>query len=231
LCVGLPVYGVLTWKTFRLKILDGNRKALLNAYRETIVIQWLLLGILLLGWFCSDRDFSALGFSAAWNLRFVGGTLLALSGCGFFVKQWLDVKRLEGNIPDSLKAQVESVAPLMPQTDSEKRTFAALAITAGICEEVLYRGFLIWYFGMFAGLFAGALLSVLVFGLAHAYQRKEGIVKTGVMGFVLAGIYLWSGSLIGPMLLHAITDLTGGWIGSLIARELHCSPHDSATLR
>lgn len=70
------------------------------------------------------------------------------------------------------------------------------------------------------GVLPGALISVLIFGLAHAYQGKEGIVKTSAMGLILAGIYLLSGSIIGPVLLHTVTDASGGLIGSRVAQSM-----------
>jgi membrane protease YdiL (CAAX protease family) len=45
------------------------------------------------------------------------------------------------------------------------------------------------------------------FGLAHAYQGLAGIVTTGVLGGVMAALYLQTGSLLLPVLLHAVIDL------------------------
>jgi membrane protease YdiL (CAAX protease family) len=46
-----------------------------------------------------------------------------------------------------------------------------------------------------------------VFGLAHAYQGVTGVVTTGVLGGVLAALYLGTGSLLLPVVLHALIDL------------------------
>lgn len=45
------------------------------------------------------------------------------------------------------------------------------------------------------------------FGLAHAYQGPAGVLTTGVLGGVLAAVYLQSGSLLLPMALHTVIDL------------------------
>ncbi len=69
---------------------------------------------------------------------------------------------------------------LLPQTATEKRWFDAVSVTAGICEEIIYRGFLFAYFAAWLpGAAAGVVivLAGLVFGLGHLYQGAAGIVK------------------------------------------------------
>jgi uncharacterized protein len=99
---------------------------------------------------------------------------------------------------------------LLPRSRSERRLFALVGLTAGICEEWLYRGFFLAVVAALApGLPTVALVLVLAaaFGLAHAYQGVSGITTTGVLGGVLAGVYVATGSLLLPVLLHAAIDL------------------------
>ncbi|MBA3369743.1 MAG: CPBP family intramembrane metalloprotease [Geodermatophilaceae bacterium] len=107
-------------------------------------------------------------------------------------------------------AALRSVGSLLPRTDSERRLFAAVAVTAGIGEEVVYRGFGIAVLAALApalpwwGLVAAAGAA---FGLAHAYQGPAGILTTGLLGSVLAAVYLDTGSVLLPVMLHALIDL------------------------
>jgi membrane protease YdiL (CAAX protease family) len=92
----------------------------------------------------------------------------------------------------------------------ERRLFTLVGVTAGVCEEWLYRGF---FLAVVAAVGGGLPTPVLVavgalaFGLAHAYQGVAGIVTTGVLGGVMPGLYLGTGSLLLPVLLHALVDL------------------------
>jgi membrane protease YdiL (CAAX protease family) len=98
----------------------------------------------------------------------------------------------------------------LPATREERRWFVGVSISAGICEEILFRGFLITYFCVVpfhAPVLAGLLLSSLFFGTGHLYQGFTGVVQTAIMGFVFGGIFLISGSLLIPMILHAAVDL------------------------
>jgi membrane protease YdiL (CAAX protease family) len=99
---------------------------------------------------------------------------------------------------------------LLPRSRSERHLFALVGVTAGVCEEWLYRGFFLAVVAAVAGgLPDGALVLVaaVAFGLAHAYQGRVGIITTGVLGGVMAAVYLQTGSLLLPVLLHAVIDL------------------------
>jgi membrane protease YdiL (CAAX protease family) len=99
---------------------------------------------------------------------------------------------------------------VLPRTATERRLFTVVGVTAGICEEWLYRGFFLAVVAAVGGgLPTGVLVVVaaVAFGLAHAYQGPAGIVTTGLLGGVMAAIYLQTGSLLLPVLLHAVIDL------------------------
>src|SRR5947208_2189146 len=99
-----------------------------------------------------------------------------------------------------------TVAALLPRSAAERRMFALLALTAGVCEEVLYRGFGLAALRWAApGLGHPALIAITAaaFGLAHLYQGPPGVVMTGLVGAYLAWIAIATGSLVPVMVLHA----------------------------
>jgi membrane protease YdiL (CAAX protease family) len=51
------------------------------------------------------------------------------------------------------------------------------------------------------------VVAAVAFGLAHAYQGVPGVVATGLLGGVMAAVYLQTGSLLLPVLLHTLIDL------------------------
>ena len=101
---------------------------------------------------------------------------------------------------------------LMPQDAQEEATFSWLSITAGICEEILYRGFVLVVLTPLLGTVGAVAVSSIVFGLGHAYQGVGGFAKTSAVGFALAGLTLLSGSLWIPMVVHAALDLNAGYL-------------------
>ncbi|MCR6662196.1 MAG: CPBP family intramembrane metalloprotease [Luteimonas sp.] len=106
----------------------------------------------------------------------------------------------------------DAVAALLPTTTGERRGYAFLSLTAGVTEEITQRGFLLA--AMVALLppmpaLAYILIGGAVFGLGHAYQGRSGVVATGLIGALFMGIYLATGSLLIPIVLHVLMDLNG----------------------
>ncbi len=56
---------------------------------------------------------------------------------------------------------------------------------------------------------AAVISSSLVFSIGHGYEGTVGLATVGVMGVVLALVYLWRKSLVAPMVLHFLQDFIG----------------------
>ena len=103
-----------------------------------------------------------------------------------------------------------SLSYFFPATWNERRWFAFLCITAGVCEESLFRGFLLHYLHVFPfslSLTAALLISSVIFGLQHLYVGVSGAAATVFIGLIFGLMFLLTGSLLLPILLHAVTDL------------------------
>jgi membrane protease YdiL (CAAX protease family) len=99
---------------------------------------------------------------------------------------------------------------LLPRSAGERRLFGLVGVTAGVCEEWLYRGFFLAVVAALAGglpTWVLVLVAAAAFGAAHAYQGRAGVALTGLLGGVMAALYLQTGSLLLPVLLHAAIDL------------------------
>jgi membrane protease YdiL (CAAX protease family) len=136
------------------------------------------------------------------------GVLLAV--IGFFGWQLVAVQR-GGKTRDEVRKELASVEALLPHGAGEARLFSAVAVTAGICEELLYRGFLFWYFAHFGGTALAVIGSTLIFMIGHLYQGALGLVKSGIGGLAMAGLRVLTGSVWVPMAIHGAVDLFGGW--------------------
>jgi CAAX protease family protein len=111
---------------------------------------------------------------------------------------------------DPLRRQARGFLALLPRTREERLTFAVLAVTAGICEEVVFRGFGFAYVRfVWPGVTDGWLIVItsVVFGLAHLYQGPRGVVLTGLAGAVFASMTVTTGSLLPAIAVHAMVDL------------------------
>jgi membrane protease YdiL (CAAX protease family) len=219
LAIGLPIEGRHAFHRLVAAVRAGRPHAKVRAYRATILIQWSLVIALVTGWTLSQRSWAALGLSAG----SAGGALVGVIGVGvvaaFVVMQQESVAALSADRRDRARAGLGDVLQLLPSRPDERRWFNATAVTAGICEELLYRGFLMWYLAPL-GNWGAMLTSSAMFGFAHFYQGWRGILKTTAIGVVLAGVYLVTGTLWAPMIIHALLDLSAGAISRTLAQQL-----------
>jgi membrane protease YdiL (CAAX protease family) len=121
---------------------------------------------------------------------------------------WKKVKRQprKYSSADALK----SFAYFFPATWTERRWWVFICITAGVCEETLFRGFLLHYLYVFPwtlNLTVALVISSAIFGLNHLYGGISGVVSSAVTGFLFGLLFLLTGNLLLPMVLHAVTDL------------------------
>jgi membrane protease YdiL (CAAX protease family) len=99
---------------------------------------------------------------------------------------------------------------LSPDTKSELYWFAILCAGSGITEELLYRGFLVFYISSLMphfNKFALVLVVSAVFGLMHVYQGWRGVTSTAVSGLLLTTLYVMTGSLLLPAVIHSLGNL------------------------
>src|SRR5580765_4922064 len=111
-----------------------------------------------------------------------------------------------------LRERLQPLRALIPHTPGEYRLFVPLAVTAGICEEFLFRGYLVWVLQLVMGLYPAAAVSMVAFGLAHGYQGGKFGFRAFGAGVVLGVMALVTRSLLPGILLHAAIDLGSGWI-------------------
>ena len=108
------------------------------------------------------------------------------------------------------KTLLRTAGALLPISVAEQRWFAAVSIGAGVSEELLYRGFFFWYcWTTFPKLqwWAGVLICSVGFGFAHLYQGWRGMAGSTAMGFLFGMLYIETGSLLVPIVVHAAVDL------------------------
>jgi membrane protease YdiL (CAAX protease family) len=109
----------------------------------------------------------------------------------------------------------EGFPGLLPETAAERFAFVLLSLTAGICEEALYRGFLIRYLHDLAPalpLLVALAAAALLFGLAHLYQGGAALLRTAITGLAFGLLFVVTGSLLPCIVLHALIDLQGAYV-------------------
>ncbi len=103
---------------------------------------------------------------------------------------------------------VGDIRSMLPRNRQELRLGALLSLNAGVVEELVFRLALpAALFGASGSAVAALVGSILLFGALHLYQGVAGVIGTAVVGAMMMALYVVSGSILVPIVLHAIFDL------------------------
>jgi membrane protease YdiL (CAAX protease family) len=114
--------------------------------------------------------------------------------------------------------------PFLPTKRNELPEYLLLCFSAGVFEEIVYRGYLVtycWYLfeGMDYQTFLSILLPAFVFSVAHFYQGVKAVVKIFILAIIFGYIFIYSGSLLIVMILHLLVDAIGGLLTMKYMKE------------
>lgn len=108
----------------------------------------------------------------------------------------------------------EAFRNLFPRGPTEIILYLALTLTAGFCEEVIFRGYLQRQFtALMRSSAGGIVLQGIAFGAAHGYQGWKFMLLVGVYGTTFGLLAVWRRSLRPGMLAHFLQDAIGGILG------------------
>jgi uncharacterized protein len=207
---------VAGWATLALHMRAADPAAQANhrvhGYLLTIAIEWLLVAFI------------------AWGARFGGASLRTLSGAfaptgrsvlrdlgialAFLLVAQIVLGATTGIVGHFILSDVNKVLErFLPHTVLEFAVYLLLALTAGICEEMIFRGYLQRQFTVWTGSAAvGIALQGVVFGMAHAYQGPGMIIVIAAYGGLFGVLTWWRKSLRPGMAAHFIQDAVGGLV-------------------
>lgn len=216
-----PIAGFIGFRRLVRKIAEGMPVNRSHLYVQTISWQWALFALAMVVWAISDRSWGALGFNFELNYRVLIGAGLTMAGVAFLFAQVRGVATASQEDLQGLQGDIGEMSLLIPLNGSELARFNMLSITAGIVEETLWRGFLIWYLGHVMPIWAAVIISAVGFGLAHSYQGLANVPRVTMVGAVLAGLFLLTGSLWLSMILHGAVDLLQGRLAYELLRRIN----------
>jgi membrane protease YdiL (CAAX protease family) len=143
-----------------------------------------------------------------------GGNLEALSG-----GRWNSGKALAQDVAIAVPFWVVGDR-LLPRSLIEILIWIAVSITAGFCEELIFRGYLQRQLHALNGSLVVAVVGQgVVFGLGHSYPCWKQVIVISVLG-VLDGVpAVWRKNLRANVISHAATDIWEGWLKMVVWRS------------
>lgn len=211
LAIGMPLWD--WYEIPRLKASTEPRKKV-RYYRKIVSALWIcaLIAVMTTGFFAAFAISPAPG-EMGWlqngsiPLRVVEGVTIGML-IAIFLPALIALRN------EKLRAKaaraVKKLSFLLPSSREERRWWWLVCITAGICEELVYRGFLLHYLHtspFHLSLTLALIVSSVIFGVGHLYQGGLGALQTALIGFVFGAMFIVTGTLLLPMIVHAVLDL------------------------
>lgn len=114
---------------------------------------------------------------------------------------------LRNTSPDEVP-KLGDIGALLPRTRGELPYGAGLSLSAGVFEELLFRlAFPALLFGIGVDGPLAFLLAAVLFGFLHLYQKALGVLFATLLGVLFAYLYVVSGTIVLPIVVHALFDL------------------------
>lgn len=213
----LMLAGLTGW-AFGAKILSDQMRTAahpnrVRMYLVTIFVEWFFFVLVVAGvWRSGASVLLVLGdhwHSARLVLRDIG------IAAGFWVVA-LTLLLIFGRLL-RVDSQARNLQFILPHGGVEIALWIALSVTAGICEETIFRGYLQRQFmALTKNTPAGILLSAAAFGAAHAYQGLRMVILIGLFGAMFGILAYWRRSVRPGMIVHAWHDSLSGVVGGLM---------------
>lgn len=110
-----------------------------------------------------------------------------------------------------LESAQKEISQLAPASLTEAALWIALSVSAGICEEFVFRGYFQQQFARATGrMWVGVAVSALLFGGAHGYEGVAGMVMITVYGALFSVLAIKRRSLRAGMIAHGWHDSITG---------------------
>ncbi len=206
-----------------------ERHGRLPLYISTIVFEWLMVGFIWLGihrrgirlrdlvggrWKSGEDVLLDIGIA----LGFWIASIVVLSAVRYAVGL---LSFNEAQNMQQAREISKTLGFLIPQGMREMIVFTALAITAGFCEELIFRGYLQ---KQFHAATRNAWIAIagqgILFGAGHGYQGVRYMIVIGVYGILFGILAYWRRSLRPGMITHAWQDFSSGLLLRALAHHL-----------
>ena len=209
-CIAIPLYGARQRKGFPgITFNSFHKKQLYISGSFSLFLLGAAVGIV---WLIFQRPLSELGLTQPTN--FSGWWWMPIVFILIYLIDAIFTLSTKKGIDETVE-NWKNRTPFLPTKIKELPEYFLMCFSAGVFEEIAYRGFLVtycWY--LFDGSNYQQLLAIAVpafaFAVAHFYQGAKAVLKIFFLAMFFGYMFLLSGSLLMVMILHFLIDAIGG---------------------
>lgn len=185
-----------------------NQQALAFLLISTILLQWVIFLVNFAGAYVENTGLAGLGLvriryvDFAWAFSFLLVSNLILSGLAWVLAQI--------GLP-----MPGEIAFLIPTENTGRLLWVLVSFTAGFCEEIAFRGYLMTrlrLLGKFKSWLIPTVVSVLIFGVCHSYQGLPGFILISVYGLMFSLLFIKTRRLWPCIIAHFFQDFSAIFI-------------------
>jgi len=215
-----PIYGYFDYQRFKAKV-RVNPDERVRYYKKIMIGLWIPVFVIICFVFWGPLTLTDIGLNGItlnterlgkWLTYVVTGSAIGI--VLIIIYQWIGTKvskKMRIEIMKAKEKQLETskFSDILPVSKKDKVLWTYVSWTAGITEEIIYRGFLLFALStLFPSLSIWVILiaSSFLFGLAHSYQGLGNVIRTTIIGLYFAVLYVVLGSIIPLILIHFLLD-------------------------
>ncbi len=208
-----PLVSFIVIRQLKRKRSSKNR---ILAYQLNMGIMWTLTGIVL---FISNDVFLYKGIQVS---------MIALPYAVIYIILivFLPFLLMKNKIfRDNLQIAYTEKKHIYPSSHSERIWYTLVAITVGICEEILYRSFFFNYLHTFwdFSIIFSVIIGSMLFGIIHYHQGIGGMLSATINGLIFSYLFLANGSLLLPIIFHILFDMKIVAVSKMIEVNHQCT--------
>ncbi|WP_137166974.1 CPBP family intramembrane glutamic endopeptidase [Salinimonas lutimaris] len=149
-----------------------------------------------------------------------GALLIGLMGyIGYIVHVIKRTEAVRSYVAHALSQGGEAMHAMLPLSGKDYALFVlVVSVSAGICEELIFRWYLYGVINEHFHWSFALVLSSVAFGLWHAYLGWQHVIKTMLVGALLCGVFLYIESLLVVIVLHILLDVYAGTLAYAVNR-------------
>ena len=198
--IGLLVPAAAARSARRSQPATGSDGKIKNRLRNVLI----LIGLGAVALFVARRDSVALFAPFQWTPGLITLSIVTLAGVVALAEALLMVRSLE----ERRKLWVRQT---IPRDNAGRGVWLVSSITAGATEEIIFRGVFFALLAAITGrIAAGALISAIVFALAHFRQGWKSMAFIAPIALLFQWLVIYSGSLVPAIIVHAIYNIARG---------------------
>lgn len=190
---------------------DGDAPEItpIDVYNSSMFFLWATALPILIGWAVMARPWASLGLVYERGPIMTGAFIAVAVILAYHFVQLIRAfvsPKVRAYLRNELHTLKDTIH-LVPRTGKEYRRAMMMSVTAGITEEIIFRGYLIWALSQFLHFWLAVVIAIAHFVFLHRYQGWRGMRQVALITTTMTALFVVTGSLAPGIVLHILIDI------------------------